>query len=96
MINVNGRWAFKVDENNNHMPHIRKTIKPKKEGEVPYEKLVHTGNYFKNLELTLGFMVDYDLREETDGKELNIEEYLDTYQRISLELTNNFNDRKEK
>jgi len=94
MINVNERWAFKVDENNNHMPHIRKTVKPK-EGE-PYDKMVHTGNYFKNLELTLRFMVDYDLREETEGKEMNIKEYLDTYQRISLELTNNFNNREDK
>ena len=94
MINVNERGAFKVDENNNHMPYLSKTVNPK-EGE-PYNKLVHTGNYFKNLELTLGFMVDCDLREETDGKELNIEKYLDTYQRISLELTNNFNNREGK
>lgn len=94
MISVNERWAFKVDENNNHMPYLNKTINPK-EGE-PYNKSIHTGNFFKNLELTLRFMVDYDLREKTDGKEINIEEYLDTYQRISLELTNNFNNRGDK
>ena len=93
MINVNNKWKFEVDTHNNHQPFEYREVENRKEKTKEF-KWVASGKFFCNLGLTLSYMIDCDLREETEGKEINIEEYLDLYQRISLELTNNFNKAK--
>lgn len=94
MVVVNSNWRFSVDTHNNHLPYRLVTVKPK--DKPARQEFQHIGTFYGSLALVLKAMVEYDLREETQDKELDIKEYLDTYQRISVELTNNFNKREEK